>query len=92
VVRHGRGRRQHDRSRIARAFLAKAIFNLPHTRALLERLAHDEILRRLCGWDTAAEVPDETVMPSAPLAPTLPKPGTHVRVSRKIEELSLAES
>ncbi len=65
AVRHGRGRRPHDRSSIARAFLAKAIFNLPHTRALLDRLAHDEVLRRLCGWDTAAEVPDETVFSRA---------------------------
>lgn len=65
VVRHGRGRRPHDRSSIARAFLAKAIFNLPHTRALLERLAQDEILRRLCGFETAADVPDETVFSRA---------------------------
>src|SRR5262249_39467695 len=65
AVRHGRGRRPHDRSNIARAFLAKAIFNLPHTRALLERLADDEVLRRLCGWDGASEVPDETVFSRA---------------------------
>ena len=65
AVRHGRGRRPHDRSCIARAFLAKAIFNLPHTRALLERLAYDEVLRRLCGWDAAADVPDETVFSRA---------------------------
>jgi hypothetical protein len=65
AVRGGRGRPAHDRSSIARAFLAKAIFNLPHTRALLERLAHDEVLRRLCGWRTAAEVPDETVFSRA---------------------------
>ena len=65
VVRGGRGRPAHDRSNIARAFLAKAIFNLPHTRALLERLAHDEVLRRLCGWDAAVQVPDETVFSRA---------------------------
>jgi len=65
VVRGGRGRRPHDRSSIARAFLAKAIFNLPHTRALLERLAHDEVLRRLCGFEAAADVPDETVFSRA---------------------------
>ena len=65
VVRRGRGRRPHDRSNIARAFLAKAIFNLPHTRALLDRLANDEVLRRLCGWDRAGEVPDETVFSRA---------------------------
>jgi len=65
VVRRGRGRRPHDRSSIARAFLAKAIFNLPHTRALLERLSQDEVLRRLCGFQTAADVPDETVFSRA---------------------------
>jgi Transposase DDE domain/Transposase domain (DUF772) len=65
AVRQGRGRRPHDRSSIARAFLAKAIFNLPHTRALLERLAQDSVLRRLCGWETAADVPDETVFSRA---------------------------
>ena len=65
TVRHGRGRRPHDRSNIARAFLAKAIFNLPHTRALLERLAHDEVLRCLCGWESAGDVPDETVFSRA---------------------------
>ena len=37
----GRGRPAHDRACVARAFLAKAVFNLPHTRALLDRLAHD---------------------------------------------------
>jgi Transposase DDE domain/Transposase domain (DUF772) len=65
AVRYGRGRPSHDRSNIARALLAKAIFNLPHTRALLDRLAHDEVLRRLCGWETAAQVPDETVFSRA---------------------------
>jgi hypothetical protein len=63
--RRGRGRPAHDRANIARAFLAKAIFNLPNTRALLDRLAHDAALRRLCGWERAAEVPDETVFSRA---------------------------
>lgn len=65
AVRHGRGRRPHDRACIARAFLAKAIFNFLNTRALLDRLAHDAALRRLCGWERAAEVPDETVFSRA---------------------------
>jgi hypothetical protein len=65
VARRGRGRRPHDRSSIARAFLAKAILNLPHTRALLERLAQDEVLRRLCGFQRATDVPDETVFSRA---------------------------
>lgn len=65
TCRRGRGRPAHDRACMARAFLAKAIFNLPHTRSLLERLAHDPTLRRLCGWERAAEVPEEWVFSRA---------------------------
>jgi Transposase DDE domain/Transposase domain (DUF772) len=65
TVQHGRGRPKHDRSCIARAFLAKAIFNLVHTRALLDRLAQDAVLRRLCGWERADDIPDETVFSRA---------------------------
>lgn len=65
AVRHGRGRPAHDRACIARAFLAKAVCNLPHTRALIERLAHDVTLRRLCGWERAAEIPEESTFSRA---------------------------
>jgi transposase len=65
TVRHGRGRPAHDRGAIARAFVAKAVFNFPTTRALLDRLHDDIVLRRLCGWETVAEVPDETVFSRA---------------------------
>jgi IS5 family transposase len=65
AVRHGRGRPAHDRAAVARAFLAKAVFNLPNTRALLDRLQCDAALRRLCGWETAAAIPDETVFSRA---------------------------
>jgi hypothetical protein len=63
--RRGRGRPAYDRACVARAFLAKAVFNIPHTRALLDRLAHDPILRRLCGWERATEVPEEWVFSRA---------------------------
>ena len=63
--RRGRGRPAHDRACVARAFLAKAVFNIPHTRALLDRLANDPTLRRLCGWERAAEVPAEWVFSRA---------------------------
>jgi hypothetical protein len=65
AAQHGRGRPPHDRACIARAFLAKAVFNFPHTRALLDRLAHDLTLRRLCGWERASQVPDESVFSRA---------------------------
>jgi len=61
AVRRGRGRPAHDRAKIARAFLAKAVFNISNTRALLDRLAHDTVTRRLCGWEQAAQIPDESV-------------------------------
>ena len=61
TVRHGRGRPAHDRANMARAFLAKAVFNIPNTRSLLDRLHADAALRRLCGWEMATQVPDETV-------------------------------
>jgi hypothetical protein len=64
-ARQGRGRHGHDRVKIARAFVAKAVFQLPTTRALLDRLGCDQPLRRLCGWETAAAVPDETVFSRA---------------------------
>ena len=55
----GVGRPLDDRHALARAFIAKAVLNLPTTAALIERLAVDATLRRLCGWEHAAEVPGE---------------------------------
>src|SRR5262249_26249723 len=55
AVRHGRGRPSHDRAGLARAFVAKAVFNLATTRALLDRLRVDIVLRRLCGWEAAKQ-------------------------------------
>ena len=63
--RQGRGRPAHDRASMARALVAKAIFHLPSTRDLLNRLGVDEVLRRLCGWETRAEVPDESAFSRA---------------------------
>ena len=44
---------------LARALIAKAVLNLPTTAALIERLAVDATLRRLCGWQRASQVPGE---------------------------------
>lgn len=55
------GRPQRDRRALVRAFVAKAVFNLPTTKALIDRLAVDRPLRRLCGWEHAAQVPDESI-------------------------------
>ena len=46
----GRGRKPDDRRVVARAFVAKAVLSLPTTTALVERLAINKPLRRICGW------------------------------------------
>jgi Transposase DDE domain/Transposase domain (DUF772) len=53
------GRPPQDRTAIARAFVAKMIYNMPTTRALLDRLETDSALRRICGWERKSDVPDE---------------------------------
>jgi hypothetical protein len=65
VISAGRaatGRPAKDREAIATAFVAKAIFKLPTTRALLSRLKVDQALREFCGWKSAAAVPHESKM------------------------------
>ena len=47
------------------AFIAKAVWNFPTTRALLDRLAHDPTLRRLCGWERGKELPSESTFSRA---------------------------
>src|SRR2546423_229586 len=59
------GRPLEDRQAIARAFIAKAVYNLETTRQLLDRLASDERLRRLCGWERQRELPSEATFSRA---------------------------
>jgi hypothetical protein len=63
--RGGRGRPSHDRIALARAFVAKAVFNLPTTKMLIQLLRSDGALRRICGWETLSQVPDKTVFSRA---------------------------
>ena len=59
------GRPPKDRMAIARAFVAKAVYDMPATRVLLDRLSVDVSLRRLCGWERKSEVPSESVFSRA---------------------------
>lgn len=54
------GRRREDRKALARAFVAKACYNLPTTKALVERLRADRTLRQICGWELVGDVPSES--------------------------------
>ena len=59
------GRPREDRAALARAFIAKAVFDITTTRALIERLAFDRTLRRLCGWNEVREIPSEATFSRA---------------------------
>jgi hypothetical protein len=59
------GRPPEDRHALARAFVAKAVLDLPTTSGLIERLAVDATLRRLCGWERASQVPSESTFSRA---------------------------
>src|SRR3974377_326849 len=55
----GPGRPAEDRPAIARAFVSKAVLNIPTTVALIERLHTDRSLRRICGWERRDQIPSE---------------------------------
>jgi hypothetical protein len=59
------GRPPHDRAALARAFVVKAVIGLPTTTMLIERLAVDKALRRLCGWEHPGEVCSEATFSRA---------------------------
>jgi len=61
----GKGRPPKSRAAIARAFIAKVVYNMPTTRMLLERLKSDKSLRRLCGWECPYQIPDESTFSRA---------------------------
>jgi len=59
------GRPPHDRAALARAFVAKAVIGLPMTSMLIDQLAVDKRLRRLCGWEHPEQVPSESTFSRA---------------------------
>lgn len=53
----GMGRPPHTRAWLANAFVAKAVLGLATTVGLIERLAMDKVLRRICGFAPYAKLP-----------------------------------
>ena len=49
-----------DREEIARAFIAKSVYNFQTTRDLIDRLHCDRTLRMLCGWRYKSDIPSES--------------------------------
>ena len=60
-----RGRPQKNRAALARAFIAKAVYNMPTTAMLIERLHSDISLRRICGWENRNAIPHKSVFSRA---------------------------
>jgi transposase len=54
-----------SREQIARAFIAKSIYNLQTTRDLIDRLHIDRTLRVLCGWRYKRDIPSEATFSRA---------------------------
>lgn len=61
----GIGRPPHVRAWLANAFVAKAVLGITTTVGLLERLAMDRTLRRICGFLPFAKLPSEATFSRA---------------------------
>jgi hypothetical protein len=49
-----------DRIEIARAMIAKSVYNMQTTRDLIDRLHSDRVLRVMCGWRYKTDIPSES--------------------------------
>ncbi len=59
------GAKPSDRRCLARAFVAKAFYNAPDSKAFRERLRGDPSLRKVCGWQHRRDVPSESTFSRA---------------------------
>ena len=62
---HGFGRKKKSRINIAKAFVAKAVYNFETTDILIEYLNGCKNIRRLCGWERASEIPSRATFSRA---------------------------
>ena len=53
------------REQIARAFIAKSVYNIQTTRDLIDRLHVDRLLRVICGWRYSKDIPSESTFSRA---------------------------
>ena len=59
------GRKVCERRAMARAFVGKAVYNHPTTRATLEALSASPIFRRICGFVRSGDIPSEATFSRA---------------------------
>ena len=62
---HRRGRKKKSRIDFAKAFIAKAVYDLRTTKLLIEYLGSCPSLRRLCGWEHKNDLPCEATFSNA---------------------------
>lgn len=60
VPEYWQGQSPKNRKQIARAFIAKAVYNMDTTRQLIDRLKISPVLRRICGWQKVCAIPHES--------------------------------
>ena len=60
VPEYWQGQSPKNRKQIARAFVAKAVYNMDTTRELIDRVKISPALRRICGWQKVCNVPHES--------------------------------
>lgn len=61
----GLGRKKKNRLSIAKAFVAKAVYNFETTDILIEHLRGCKNIRRLCGWETIWQIPSRSTFSRA---------------------------
>lgn len=59
------GRPKSERIAIILAFIAKAVYNFPTTKILIENLKRNSVLRQLCGWEGKNIIPSESTFSRA---------------------------
>jgi len=61
----GIGRKRKERINIAKAFIAKAVYNLETTDLLIQYLHSCKNLTRLCGWENSGSIPSKSTFSRA---------------------------
>jgi hypothetical protein len=59
------GRKPWERQALARALVAKTVYNHPHTRATIEALRASPVFRRICGFVRRTDIPSESTFSRA---------------------------
>ncbi len=59
------GRPEANRGALAKSFVAKMVYNCTTTRELIEQLASNPNLRRICGWERVKDIPSESTFSRA---------------------------